>query len=90
LAHASQVSDEFLVRIAGRHHSLGVVGIVVQSDMPGICVEDRNDSGVGIPFGYVVSDELKVEDRSRKIPPNANAPILKAAFTSASCTGMSM
>jgi len=35
--------------------------------MSGICVEDSNGTGLGIPVDHVVSDELKVEDRSRKI-----------------------
>jgi hypothetical protein len=35
--------------------------------MSGICVEDSNDKALGIPISLVVSDELKVEDRSRKI-----------------------
>ena len=37
-ATSHKVSDEFLVRIGGHHHSLGVIGIVVQSEVPGICV----------------------------------------------------
>jgi hypothetical protein len=66
-----QLSEEFLVRIAGRHLSFGVVGIVVQSHVTGICVKDGNDLGLGLPVRDVVRD---VSSTLRQ--PNSIAPRL--------------
>ena len=60
-----QVSDELLVRIAGRHHPFGVVCLVVQRHVARIGVKDRNDLRLGVPAGDVLLEELKVENGSR-------------------------
>lgn len=62
-----QVSDEPLVRIAGRHHPFGIVRLVVQRHVARIRVKDRKDLGPGVPVGNIFLDEVKVENGSWQI-----------------------
>jgi hypothetical protein len=85
-----QVSDELLVGIAGRYVPFGVVGAVVQGHVASVRVKDGDDLRLGVPIGDVVLDKLKVENRSRQISFERQAPILYTVFTFASFTGISM
>jgi len=62
----------------------------MQSDVAGVCMEDGNNSGSGVPGSNVFSDELKVDIEAGRSPSNDNALILKATFASVSVTGISM
>jgi hypothetical protein len=62
-----KVSDEILVRITRRYVAVGIVGAIVQRHVTSVRVKDGYDLGLGIPIGNVIFDELKVENRSRKI-----------------------
>ena len=53
-----EICDKVLVRIAGSHHSVDVVGLVVQRRVTRIRMKDRYDLGLGLPFGDVFRDEL--------------------------------
>jgi hypothetical protein len=63
-----QVGDQIPIGIAGRNATVGIVRAVMQRDVAGVRVKDRNDLRLGIPTGYVVLDELHVEDRGRQVP----------------------
>jgi hypothetical protein len=63
-----QVGDQILIRIAGRDATVGIVRAVMQRDVTGVRVKDRNDLRLGVPTGDVVLDELHVEDRGRQVP----------------------
>src|SRR6202171_6224120 len=52
-----QVSDEFLVGIAGRYVPFGVVGAVVQGHVACVRVKDGDDLRLGVPNGDVVLDK---------------------------------
>src|SRR5215469_701448 len=54
-----QVGDELLVGIAGRYISILIVGGVMQRDVAGVGVKDRDDFGLRLPIGAVIHDELK-------------------------------
>ena len=61
-AAAHQVGDETLVRITGLNISLGIVGLIVQSGVAGICIKYRNDLGLDVSVSYILRNELEVEN----------------------------
>ena len=49
-----EVSQEYLIGIAGRYVPVGVIGAIVQRYVACVRVKDRNNLGLGIPVGGVV------------------------------------
>src|SRR6185437_6130670 len=62
-----EVSEKIFVGIARRNVAVGVVGGVVQCQATGVCMKHRCDLGLCVPVPDLILDELKVEDRRRKI-----------------------
>lgn len=62
-----EIRQKFLVRVAGRYHSVGIVRLVVQRHMAGARMKYHDDLGLGLPVGDVFGDELKMKDGRRQV-----------------------